>query len=115
MPEESQGKAKAEIPERWSAQRKTEVVRRLLRGEDLLEVSREVKVPPSELETWRRVFLESGQQGLKRRSRDPTERELIRTRAKLGELMMRLELATELLEKRGFGDELRKLLKRRSE
>ena len=29
-----------ELPERWSAQRKAEVVLRLLRGEDLGEVSR---------------------------------------------------------------------------
>ncbi len=34
---------------------------------------------------WRRVFLERGQQGLKRRRGDPAERELLRTRAKLGE------------------------------
>ena len=99
-------------PERWSAQRKTEVVLRLLRGEDLGEVSRELRVSPPELEEWRRVFLETGQQGLRRRSRDPAERELVRTRAKLGEMTMRMELASELLEKRGYGDDLRKLLKR---
>ena len=101
-----------EMPERWSAQRKAEIVLRLLRREDLGEVSREVKVPPPTLEEWRRVFLERGQEGLKARSRDPAEQELIRTRAKLGEMTMRLELATELLEKRGYGEELRKLLKR---
>ena len=84
----------------------------VLRGEDLGEVSREMRVSPAELEEWRRVFLETGQQGLKRRSRDPAERELIRTRAKLGEVTMRMELASELLEKRGYGDDLRKLLKR---
>ncbi len=84
---------------------------RLLCGEDLVEVGREVRVAPPELEEWRRVFLETGQQGLKRRSRDPTQRELLRTRAKLGEITMRLELASELLEKRGYGDELKKLLK----
>ena len=56
-------------PERWSVRRKTEVVLRLLRGEDLGEVSREVEVSPPELEEWRRVFLETGQQGLKRRTR----------------------------------------------
>ena len=105
------------VPERWSAQQKTEVVLRLLRGEDLVEVSREVQVSPPELEEWRRVFLETGQQGLRRRGRDPGERELTRTRAKLGELTMRLELARtptrrELLKKRGYGDELEKLLKR---
>ena len=106
----TEGREKA--PERWSAQAKTEVVLRLLRGEDLGEVSREVRVSPPELEEWRRVFLETGQQGLKLRSRDPGERELIRTRAKLGELTMRMELASELLEKRGYGDELKRLLKR---
>ncbi len=31
-----------EVPERWSTQRKMEVVLRLLRGEDLGEVSREI-------------------------------------------------------------------------
>ena len=61
------------------------------------------------------MFLERGQQGLKARSRDPTEQELMRTRAKLGEMTMRLELASELLEKRGYGEELRKLLKRSGE
>jgi transposase-like protein len=99
-------------PERWSAQQKTEIVLRLLRGEDLGEVSREIQVPAHELEEWRRVFLESGSQGLKRRSGDPTKKELIRTRAKLGETMMRNELMEDLLEKRGYGDELRRLLKR---
>ena len=69
-------------------------------------------VEDTELEEWRRVFLETGRQGLKVQSRDPGERELIRTRAKLGELTMRMELATELLEKRGYGDELKRLLKR---
>ena len=56
-----------------------------------------------------------GQQGLKRRGGDPAERELLRKRGKPGELPMRMELATELLEKRGFGDELRKLLRRGGE
>ncbi len=55
-----------------------------------------------------------GKQGLRSRSRDPAERELTRTRAKLGEMTMRMELASELLEKRGYGDDLRKLLKRRA-
>ncbi len=83
-----------------------------MRGEDLGEVSREMRVSPAMIEEWRRVFLETGQQGLRIRCRDPGERELTRTRAKLGELTMRMELATELLEKRGYGDELTRLLKR---
>ena len=53
------------------------------------------------------ALADRGQQGLKRRGGDPTDRELVRTRAKLGEMTMRLELASELLEKRGYGDDLR--------
>ena len=96
------------LPKRWSAQRKAEVVLRLLRGEDIGEVSREIRVAP--LERWRRDFLDGGQQGLKKKNRPGGE--LMRTRAKLGEMTMRVELQAELLEKRGYGDELRKLLRR---
>lgn len=46
-------KAKRKLPERWSAQQKTEVVLRLMRGEDLGEVSREIQVPAHEIEEWR--------------------------------------------------------------
>jgi hypothetical protein len=45
------------------------VVLRLPRGEDLGEVSREIQVPAHEIEQWRRVFLESGTTGLRRRRR----------------------------------------------
>jgi transposase-like protein len=98
-----------ELPERWSAKKKSEIVLRLLRGEDLGELSREIQVPPPEIEQWREAFLSGAESGLKKRSGDPLERELVRTRAKLGETMMRLELAEELLEKRGFADDLKKL------
>jgi hypothetical protein len=70
-----------EVPERWSAQRKTELVLRLLRGESLESVSRESQVPAHELESWQRTFLAGGAQSLKRHT-DPEERELVRTRAK---------------------------------
>jgi transposase len=96
-----------ELPERWSVQRKTELVLRLLRGEPLDAVSRESQVPANELEAWKRAFLEQGMRGLRSRS-DPEERELTLARAKIGELMMRLELAEQLIEKRGFTDEWKK-------
>ena len=65
---------------------------------------RESHVPAHELESWKRVFLEQGTRGLRIRG-EPEERELTLARAKIGELMMRLELAEDLIEKRGFTDE----------
>ena len=98
-------------PKRWSARRKAEVVLRRLRGEDIGEVSREIRIAPPELERWRGEFLEGGQQGLKKKNRPGGE--LMRTRAKLREVTMRVELQAELLKKRGYdGGELRKLLRR---
>jgi len=87
-----------ELPERWSVQRRTELVLRLLRGEALEAVSRESQVQAHELEGWKRVCLESGARGLKSRH-DPEKRELTLARGKI-ELMMRLELAEHLIEKR---------------
>ena len=98
-----------ELPERWSAKRKSEIVLRLLRGEDLGELSREIQVSPPEIEQWRDAFLSGAEAGLKKRAGDPLEREITRTRAKLGETMMKLELAEELLQKRGFEADLRRL------
>ena len=97
----------AELPERWSVQRKTELVLRLLRGEALNAVSRESQIPAHELEGWKRVFLETGTRGLRTRT-EPEERDLTLARAKIGELMMRLELAEHLIEKRGLADEWKK-------
>jgi transposase len=99
----------AEVSERWSSGKKAEVVLRLLRGEDVGTVSREVGVAAHELEEWRRVFIEGGKAGLKSRGEPDAERELTRARAKVGELMMELELTEGLLKKRGFGDDLKKL------
>jgi transposase len=111
MDEHDERRIEGELPERWSPQRKAEVVLRLIKGEDLGSLSREIEVAAHELEEWRRVFLESGTTGLRRRGGDPLERDLRRTQAKLGETMMRLELASDLLEKRGYGEELKRLFR----
>jgi hypothetical protein len=71
----------------------SELVLRLLRGEALDAVSRESQVPVHELESWKASS--SSRRGLKTRS-DPEERELTLARAKIGELMMHLELTLEL-------------------
>jgi len=59
-----------ELPERWSARAKTEIVLRLLKGEELGTVSRETQVPVHELERWRRIFLEGAANGSREGHRD---------------------------------------------
>ena len=53
-------------PQRFSARQKTEVVLRLLRGEPLDLVSRELEIPAARLTTWREAFLDAGQDALKK-------------------------------------------------
>ena len=60
MSENAKEHLKDEPPERWSAQRKMEVVLRLLRGDDLGELSREVQVSAAELESWRECSWRAG-------------------------------------------------------
>ena len=51
----SEQKHGAELPERWIAKAKTDVVLRLFRGESMDTVSGELQVPAHELEAWRRI------------------------------------------------------------
>lgn len=73
---------------RFSARRKTEAVARLLRGEDIDTVSRELGVTAATLATWRDEFLAGGQSALKSRPAHHRDAEMMRLRAKVGELMM---------------------------
>jgi len=78
---------------RFSARCKREAVLRLLRGESLEAVSRELGVTAARLSQWREAFVESGTQGLKSRvvdGADDGERQ--RLQAKIGELTMENEL-----------------------
>ena len=79
---------------RFSSQRKTATVLRLLRGEDLELVSRELGVTASTLSGWRDDFLAGGQAALKSRPTDDRDDEIARLRAKVGELTMDNELLT---------------------
>jgi transposase-like protein len=51
-------------PKRFSARRKVEIVLRLLRGEDLELLSRELGVNAARLSKWREQFLTAGWAGL---------------------------------------------------
>ena len=98
-------------PQRFSAQKKTEVVLRLLRGETLDLLSRELGMPAARLATWREAFLGAGQEAMKKQSLDGREREIARLREKLGESTMDIELLREQLERFETG---RPLVQRRS-
>jgi hypothetical protein len=77
-----------------SARRKQSAVLRLLRGEDLELVSRELGVTAAELTAWRDAFLAAGEVSLKTRPADGRDVEIGRLKAKVGDLTM----ANELLE-----------------
>ncbi len=77
---------------RFSARRKTDAVLRLLRGEDLELLSRELSVTAATLSGWRDDFLAGGQAALKSRSTDERDDEIAQLRAKVGELIMDNEL-----------------------
>src|ERR1035437_438696 len=83
--------AAAEV-KRWSTNRKREVVLRLLRGEPVDALSREVSVPIYKLEQWRDRALASIDAGLRERKTDPVERQLEEANRRLGELVMEVEI-----------------------
>ena len=77
---------------RWSAGRKKAVVLRLLRGEAVDAVSRDVSVPIYKLERWRDRALAGIDAGLKARENDPVERQLDEAKRRIGELVMAVEI-----------------------
>jgi transposase len=85
---------------RFSSQRKTAAVLRLLRGEDLELVSRELGVTAATQSGWRDAFLAGGLAALKSRPTDDRDDEIARLRAKVDELTM----DNELLLQRCRGD-----------
>jgi len=77
---------------RWSTRRKAEVVIRMLAGEPIDSLSRELGVEVYRLEEWREKALYGMEAGLKERECDPLRLELDRTLKKVGELSMKVEL-----------------------
>src|SRR3954449_12923893 len=79
---------------RMSARRKQEAVLRLLRGEDLELLARQLGVTAADLSGWRGAFLAAGEVSLKNRPTDARDDEIGRLKAKVGDLTK----ANELLE-----------------
>jgi transposase len=80
---------------RWTASRKTEIVLRILRGESLDSLSRELGIEVYVLEEWRMKAIQGMESGLKIRSEDPLQEELDKIKKRLGELLMENELLYE--------------------
>ena len=96
---------------RMSARRKQDAVLRLLRGEDLELVSRELAVTAAELSGWREAFLAAGEASLKSRPADDRDDEIGRLKEKVGDLTMANELLEAKIERL---DTARPLARRRS-
>ena len=87
------GAAAAPARERpMTAGRKRDAVLRLLRGEPLEIVARELAVTAADLSAWRDAFLDAGAASLKSRERDARDETIDRLRTKVGELTMDNEL-----------------------
>lgn len=78
---------------RWSARRKMEAVLRLLKGEDLDALSRELKVTAATLSEWREVFLASGIAGLKSREVDGRDEKIAALEKALAETALDLSIS----------------------
>jgi predicted RNase H-like nuclease (RuvC/YqgF family) len=80
---------------RYSTRRKTQVVIRLLRGEAIDALSRELGVTAATVSGWRDHLLAGGQSVLKTRQPDAREEEVHRLKAKIGDQAMEIELLRE--------------------
>ena len=80
---------------RFSAKRKVTAVLRLLRGEDLDRVSRDLGVTAATLSSWRDDFLSGAEANLKTRLPTPEDEEIVRLKAMIGDLTMRNEVLRE--------------------
>ena len=75
---------------RWSAQKKAELVLRLLRGESIDAVSRKCAVTVESLNRWREDFVAGGVAGLKGKTLE--EVRIAALEKKVGQQAMELEL-----------------------
>ena len=77
---------------RWTVSRKKEVVLRLMRGEPIDALSRELGIEVYRLEKWHRKALQGIEAALKARDGDPLAAELDAAMRRLGEITMENEL-----------------------
>ena len=87
--------------QRWSVMRKREVALRMLRGESLEGLSRELGVEMYRLEAWRQRALGGIDASLREREGTPEQAELDASMKRIGELSMEVELLRERCRKNG--------------
>ena len=80
---------------RFTAKRKADAVLRLLKGEDLDTLSRELGVTAATVSAWRDAFLAGAEANLKSREPSAADDDNLRLKAKIGELTMEVELLRE--------------------
>ena len=84
-------------PQRFSAKRKLRAVSRLLRGEPLELLARELNVTAARLSQWRDRALLAAAATLKEHERDDRDDEITRLKGKVGEMTMETELLRRVL------------------
>lgn len=77
---------------RWSRQARKEVVLRILAGESIEELSRELQEETYRLEEWRDAAVAAMDIGLQGKGKDVKDKEIEQARATIGRLTMELEL-----------------------
>lgn len=82
-------------PQRISAKMKTQIVKRLLRGESLDLLAREYSTTAAKISQWREDFLAAGEEALKSKPHCEKDREIAQLKRKLGETTMDYELLQE--------------------
>jgi transposase len=87
--------------QRWSVNRKREVVLRLLRGEAAEDLSRDLGVPLYKLERWRQKAEAALDGALKEREMEAVSDELATAMQRIGELSMEVELLRSRIERPG--------------
>jgi hypothetical protein len=92
------GSASRQDKGRWSSRRKTEVVLRLLRGETLDALSRELGVSSARLAEWRDEAIAAMQAKLQSREPDHRDGFVHDLKAKVGDQAMQIELLERKIE-----------------
>lgn len=87
---------------RWSANRKKEAVLRMMRGESVDTLSRELSIEIYRLEEWHKKALQGMEEALKTHEGDPHTAELEAAMRRIGEISLENELLRERMRKQNF-------------